>query len=111
MPALLPLVFAWKGAKGPKSYLRHLGLPGSPRRVYIGVAKDVEHRFYTHYLYGDVEFLPTIEELEDSICARVPAPYYEIVDTVPDCERLQRERAIAEAFRGDPYVSLLLGGR
>jgi hypothetical protein len=110
-PDCFPSCLHGKAPKGQSHIYVVWAYPGS-RDVYIGVAKDVEHRFYTHFMYGDVHFLPTLEELEDLIRAGKPAPYYEIVDTVPDRERLRREGTIAEAFRDDPNGPFFVfGGR
>ncbi len=74
--------------------------PGS-KDVYVGEAVDPEHRYYTHFLYGNVVFLPTIEEYEDLAKQGKPLPYYEVVDTVSttDGTHKRREREVADGLR------------
>ena len=79
------------------------------KECYVGQATDAESRYYQHFMYGDIPFLPTIEGLEDIVRRGEQAPYYEVVDIVPREVVLQREREVAAELASRGYV--VHGGR
>ena len=79
------------------------------RECYVGQAGDAEGRFYRHFMYGEVPFLPTIEGLEEIVRNEEPGPYYEVVDVVSKNAALGREQEIAAELAEKGFV--VHGGR